>query len=84
MSEARAKKKRAKRKPTEGIPRLMTHRQVADHFQVTPAGLRRWVAKGEFPCPHSIISQTWYYREDVIAHRVKTGQWPQGVEFIRS
>jgi hypothetical protein len=82
MAEAKTPKKRAKRKAPEGIPRLLTHRQVAELFQVTPAGLRRWVAKGEFPRPHSIICQTWFYREDMIAHRIKTGEWPEDAEFM--
>ncbi len=83
MSDIKASKKREKRKPAVELPRLMTHRQVAEVFQVTPAGLRKWVARGEFPCPHSIIVQTWYYREDIVAHRIKTGQWPEGLRFIR-
>ena len=59
------------------------HVEVAQHFRVTVPGLRRWVAKGEFPIPHSTIAQTWYYQESVIRHRMLTGEWPEGVKFIR-
>ena len=83
MGEEKAKKPRAKRKPVAELPRLMTHREVEEHFCVTPAGPRRWVAKGEFPVPHSIISQMWYYRKDMIAHRIRTGEWTQGVGFLK-
>jgi hypothetical protein len=84
MSDA-TKKPRKKRAPKtgrlEGLPRLMTHREVAEHFRVTAACIKRWVEKGDFPEPHSIIVQTWFYREDTIAHRLKTGEWPKGTEF---
>lgn len=82
MKEVKTGKKRPKRKASVELPELMTHRQAADIFCVTSAGLRKWVEKGQFPRPHSVICQTWYYRVDVIAHRVRTGEWPHGVRFV--
>jgi hypothetical protein len=81
MSETKAKK-RPRATNLEGVPRLMTHREVAQHFRVSSAGLRRWVEKGQFPLPHSRIAQTLYYREATISHRLLTGDWPDGVEFL--
>jgi hypothetical protein len=80
---SKPKKRRAKPGALDGVPTLMTHREVAEHFRVTTAGLRKWVARGEFPIPHSIIAKTWYYQEAMIAHRLRTGEWPGGVKFIQ-
>lgn len=81
MGEVKAKKNRARPSCLDDVPELVTHREVARLFAVTPAGLRKWVHKGEFPVPHSVIAQTWYYRADWVARRLKTGDWPDGVTF---
>ncbi len=79
--QARKPKARKKAAPKADLPVLMTHREVAKHFGVTTEGLRKWVHRGEFPEPHSMISQTWFYRADLIEHRLRTGRWLQGVTF---
>jgi hypothetical protein len=82
MSQAKARTTvRKKGSLLDGAPELVNHRRVAGLFDVTTAALRTWVEKGEFPEPHSVIAQTWFYRADWIAHRLKTGEWPRGVVF---
>jgi hypothetical protein len=86
MGEAKLKTKTKRARPSclDDVPELVTHREVARLFAVTPAGLRKWVDRGEFPAPHSIIACTWYYRADQVAHRLKTGKWPASVKFLGS
>lgn len=64
-------------------PRLVSHRTVADWLDIDPSTLREWVTLGEFPEPHSIIRQTWFYPAAAIEHYLKTGRWPEDVRFRR-
>ena len=61
--------------------RLLTHRSVADLLDVDTSTIRNWVVKGQFPRPHSIIGQTWFYDAAVIDNYLKTGCWADGVRF---
>lgn len=61
--------------------RLITHRSVAEMLDLNTTTLRNWVALGEFPEPHSVIAQTWFYDAAVIEHYVRTGRWPDGARF---
>lgn len=68
-------------KPSKLTVQLVTHREVAEACSVDTETLRDWVAKGEFPEPHSVIERTWFYRVDVVAHWLETGEWPRGARF---
>jgi hypothetical protein len=59
----------------------MTHRTVARLCDLDTETLRKWVAKGRWPEPHSIIEQTWFYPTDLIHHYIHTGGWPEGTKF---
>jgi hypothetical protein len=67
-----------------GFPGLIPHRQVAALLGITPNAIRKWVAKGAFPVPHSIFEQTWLYRVDVVRVFLDTGKWPEGTKFNRT
>jgi hypothetical protein len=60
---------------------LMTHRTVARLCDLDTETLRKWVANGVWPEPHSIIQQTWFYPSDVILFFVQNGTWPEGTKF---
>lgn len=60
---------------------LMSHREVAKLCGVTPRRLRYWAERGQWPTPHSIVEQTWFYRRDMIEHYLNTGKWPEWVRF---
>ncbi len=65
----------------EDSPQLVNHREVAKKFGVSPSVIRRWVQTREFPTPHVVIARTWFYKADVIDHKLRTGNWPSGVKF---
>jgi hypothetical protein len=67
-----------KTKPTT---RLLTHRTVATMCDVDTETIREWVATGEWPEPHSVVRQTWFYAAEAIEHFIKTGGWPEGTRF---
>jgi predicted DNA-binding transcriptional regulator AlpA len=66
---------------TKAKARLLTHRTVAKLIDIDTETLRIWVAEGEFPRPHSIIKQTWFYPADQIDHFLESGTWPEGTAF---
>jgi predicted site-specific integrase-resolvase len=73
---------RRKRRPSqEEPPKLIPHRKVAKWLSIDTETLRRWVVAGEFPEPHGIIKQTWFYRASMIEHYMKHGSWPEGTRF---
>lgn len=67
-----------KTKPTA---RLMSHIALAALVGLKPRTLRRRVAAGEWPEPHSIVGWTWLYRADQVEHYIETGAWPEGTRF---
>lgn len=67
-----------------GTPKLVPHRKVAEWLSIDPETLRRWVARGEFPEPHSTIAQTWFYPLAQIEHYLQHGRWPEGTRFKRA
>lgn len=60
---------------------LLTHRTVARMCDLDTETLRKWVANGVWPEPHSIIQQTWFYPSEAIVHYVQHGVWPEGTKF---
>ncbi len=60
---------------------LINHRSVAKVFDIDTETLRDWVVRGDFPRPHSIIQQTWFYDKAIIDHRLETGHWPTEAKF---
>lgn len=60
---------------------LINHRSVAKACDIDTETLRAWVAKGEFPRPHSTIQSTWLYDKAIIDHWLETGRWPEGAKF---
>jgi hypothetical protein len=70
-----------KNKGLEESPQLVTHRAVAEKFGITPAALRKWVRGREFPTPHIVIGRTWFYKAEIIDHKLRTGTWLPGVKF---
>jgi hypothetical protein len=67
----------------EKEPRLIKMREVAAMLGITTQNIRRWVANGSWPEPHSAVATTWLYRADHIKTFVETGKWPDGVKFKR-
>ncbi len=79
-TEARPKK--AKRKAVPEVPRrLVNHHKVSEWFGVSARNWRRWYNDGVVPIPHQEIGKLLLYDIEVINHRLRTGQWPEGVEF---
>jgi uncharacterized protein YeaC (DUF1315 family) len=66
---------------TKPTTKLLTHRTVARMVDIDTETLREWVAVGEWPEPHAIVRQTWFYRADAIDHFLETGRWPDGTKF---
>ena len=64
-------------------PELVNHRDVATRLGITTQNIRRWVASGEFPEPHSVLASLWFYREDHVRAFLETGKWPDGAKFKR-
>jgi hypothetical protein len=57
-------------------PKLICHRDVARLLGVSTTLLRRWIARGVFPQPHSAIEETLFYPKHQIDHYVTHGEWP--------
>lgn len=66
---------------TKAKPEWFTHRTVATLLDVDTETLRDWVEKGEFPRPITTVSQTLFYRAEVINHYLRNGTWPPGTDF---
>jgi hypothetical protein len=47
---------------TKPTTKLLTHRTVARMVDIDTETLREWVAVGEWPEPHAIVRQTWFYK----------------------
>ncbi len=60
---------------------LINHRRVAEWWDVQPKTIRRWVAIGTFPVPHSEQGTYLFFDRSIIEHRLKTGLWPAGTKF---
>jgi predicted DNA-binding transcriptional regulator AlpA len=76
------KPRRRKGRGLEESPQLVTVRDVAAKFGVTPACIRAWVKDREFPRPHLVIGTTWFYRADAIDQKLRTGTWPANVKLM--
>jgi hypothetical protein len=64
-------------------PKLITQRQMAKLISIDTATLRGWVQKGEWPQPHSVVEQTWFFRAADFEYFLAEGVWPEGVRFNR-
>ena len=62
-------------------PKLITHREVAKLCGITPRRLRYWAERGQWPTPHSIVEQTWFYRRSDVDHYLAKGTWPEGTKY---
>ena len=84
-SNAKPKESRSERarKKIEQFPDLVPHWVVAEKLGITTDSLRDWVAGGNFPEPHSVCVQTWFYRVDLVRAYLETGRWPEGTKFRR-
>ena len=71
----------ATRTPAKTDKQLINHRTVAKVLDITTETLRGWVAKGDFPRPHSIVQATWLYDKAIIDHWLDTGRWPPNASF---
>jgi|GEM_PF-5105183 len=60
---------------------LITHRDVAKLCGTTPRRIREWATRGQWPEPHSVVEQTWFYRADLIKHYLDNGRWPEWAVF---
>ena len=60
---------------------LITHREVAKLCGTTPRRIREWAVRGQWPEPHSVVEQTWFYRADLIKHYLDNGRWPAWAVF---
>jgi predicted DNA-binding transcriptional regulator AlpA len=74
-------KKPSKRKDRSANAKLLQHRIVAEWLSVNTLTLRRWVERGEFPMPISIIGTNWLYDAEMIREYIKTGLFPNTVRF---
>jgi predicted site-specific integrase-resolvase len=63
---------------------LISHHDVAEWWSVSPKLLRRWIARGDFPAPHSQAGTYLFYDRAVIEHQLRTGKWPKGTVFYGS
>lgn len=62
---------------------LIRHKEVLVRADTTLAEIKRRIAKGEWPLPHSILERTWRWRRDVIEYWLTTGEWPEGAAFTK-
>jgi len=72
---------RAQRKPPP--PELIPIKVVAKRVGMSSKTLINWIAKGDFPLPHSVFQKTRLYRTDDIDVFIRTGKWPAGARFAR-
>jgi predicted DNA-binding transcriptional regulator AlpA len=82
--KSRQTRSRTGRTVARRAPELINHRKVADMLGITTKNIRRWVAKGSFPEPHSVIETVWLYRSDQVRTFLATGKWPEGTKFKRA
>ena len=68
-------------KRAKAAPEFWKHAKVAELFGITPRTLRAWVLAGDFPQPHMMVRQTWFYDATIINHWRQTGQWPDRAKF---
>jgi hypothetical protein len=66
---------------TKPTTKLLTHRTVARMVDIDTETLREWVAVGEWPEPHAIVRQTWFYKSNLIDHFLETGEWLPEAKF---
>lgn len=69
----------AERKSTRA--RLITHRDVAKLCGITPRRIRAWTERGQWPEPHSVVEQTWFYLKSEVDHYLEHGTWPKGIKY---
>jgi hypothetical protein len=60
---------------------LIKHVLIAKALGIDAATLRRWVADGLFPEPHSDFGATWLYDRELIDHFLASGKWPAETKF---
>ncbi len=77
-SPARSGRAGKAREKLADLPDLISHTPVADKFGTTTRNIRDWVAAGEFPEPHSIGRQAWFYRVDFVRAFLETGRSSSG------
>lgn len=61
--------------------RLLKHQDIARFFEVDARTVRRWVGRGLWPEPHSILERTWYFEAEIVEHYINTGEWPAEARF---
>jgi predicted DNA-binding transcriptional regulator AlpA len=82
-TKAKGKVRKNVQERIDGLPNMITHRDVAEKMGISTETLREWVESSEFPIPHSVIRQTFFYRLDIIQVFLETGKWPTEVKFRR-
>lgn len=66
----------------EDLPRnLINHRKVCRAFDISTQVLMRAVNRGEFPEPHSMLGNYYFFDRRVIEHRLQHGTWPSDAKF---
>jgi hypothetical protein len=68
---------------TKAPRQLVSHRTCAAWFDMTPRTWRRRYESGMIPIPQQVIGIDLLYDREVIDHRLATGQWPRGTDFVR-
>lgn len=62
---------------------LIRHKEVLARADMTLPEIKRRIAAGDWPLPHSILDRTWRWRREHIEHWLSTGEWPEGADFTK-
>lgn len=60
---------------------LIRHKEVLIRADITLAEIKRRIAAGDWPQPHSIMERTWRWRRADIEPWLATGEWPATANF---
>lgn len=58
---------------TPAVRALVGLREVAEHFEVTPRGIQKWVNRGEFPKPMRVGRRLLRWDVEVLNQWIEAG-----------
>jgi predicted DNA-binding transcriptional regulator AlpA len=60
---------------------LIRHKEVQQRADIDLSEIKRRIASGDWPQPHSIMERTWRWRRADIEPWLETGEWPATANF---
>jgi predicted DNA-binding transcriptional regulator AlpA len=62
---------------------LIRHKEVLARADMTLAEIKRRMAEGDWPLPHSVLDRTYRWRREHVEAWLATGEWPEGASFAK-